>query len=581
MASRTSHIQIFGRLLRPNRRALAVLALVLTVASLVPLLGPQLLRAFIDNAVADAPLTRLVLIAAAYVVLGIVAQGAMIGTTYTATRMAWTATNELRENAAAHALSLDLAFHGATSPGTLIERIDGDATAITKLFTDVVLKVASGALTVLGAVVLVTIEDWRVGLGFAVFVAGSVLIVARLRQAAVPATMEERAAFAEVIGLVEEQLDGRDDLRSLGAAEFALDRHEQASGHHTRSLHRAWQASASVWTTTTGSFALGSLGMLTAGWLLYRGGTITIGTVFLLFQYVQILRRPMEIIADQLQQVQRAGAGAARIAALLDERAALRQEGTATLPAGACDVHFDGVGFAYADDGRQVLHDIDLDIPAGTVVGLVGATGSGKTTLARLALRLVDVTEGSLRLDGFDIRDIAPESLRHRVGIVTQDVQLFDASVRDNLTLFGTVEAGDAALMQVLRDVGLDDWAAGLADGLDSVLGPGVGLSAGQAQLVGLARVFLRDPSLIVLDEASSRVDPSTAELVERALDRLLRDRTVIVIAHRLRAVDRAHKVVVLDHGRIVEQGTPHDLLADPDSRFHHLAALESTGVSA
>ena len=160
-------------------------------------------------------------------------------------------------------------------------------------------------------------------------------------------------------------------------------------------------------------------------------------------------------------------------------------------------------------------------------------------------------------------------------------MQLFDASVRDNLTLFGTVEADDAALMQVLRDVGLHQWAGGLADGLDSVLGPAVGLSAGQAQLVGLARVFLRDPSLIVLDEASSRVDPSTAELVERALDRLLRDRTVIVIAHRLRAVDRAHKVVVLDHGRIVEQGIPHDLLADPDSRFGHLAALESTGVSA
>jgi ABC-type multidrug transport system fused ATPase/permease subunit len=581
MASRTSHIQIFARLLRPNRRALAVLAVVLTVASMVPLAGPQLLRAFIDNAVADAPVTRLVLIAAAYVALGLIAQGATVGTTYTATRMAWTATNELRENAAAHALSLDLAFHGGTSPGTLIERIDGDATAITKLFTDVVLKVASGALTVAGAIVLVTLEDWRAGMAFGLFVATAVMVVARLRQAAVPATMEERAAFADVVGLVEEQLDGRDDLRALGAADFALDRHEQASGHHTRLLHRAWQASASVWTTTTGSFALGSLGMLTGGWLLYRSGAITIGTVFLLFQYVQILRRPMEVIADQLQQVQRAGAGAARIAALLDERPSLQQAGTATLPPGACDVHFDGVGFAYADDGRQVLHGIDLQVPAGTVVGLVGATGSGKTTLARLALRLVDATEGAVRLDGVDIRDIAPASLRHRVGIVTQDVQLFDASVRDNLTLFGAVQADDASLTAILRDVGLESWAAALTDGLDAILGPGVGLSAGEAQLLGLARVFLRDPGLIVLDEASSRVDPSTAELVEQALDRLLHGRTVIVIAHRLRAVDRADHVVVLDHGRIVEQGPPAALLADPDSRFHHLAALESTGASA
>lgn len=581
MASRTSHARLFAHLLRPNRRALALLAVVLTLASLVPLAGPQLLRAFIDNAVADAPLATLVLIAAGYVALGLVAQIASIGTTYTATRMAWTATNELREDAAAHALSLDLAFHGTTSPGTLIERIDGDATAITKLFTNVVLKVAGGALTVVGAIVLVTIEDWRVGVAFGVFVAISVVVIARLRSAAVPAVMEERAAFADVVGLIEEQLDGRDDLRALGAADFALDRHEQASGHHTRSLHRAWGASASVWTTTNGSFVLGSLGMLTGGWLLYRAGTITIGTVFLLFQYVQILRRPMEVIAEQLQEVQRAGAGAARIAALLEERAVVRHDGTATLPNGACDVRFDGVGFAYADDGRQVLSDIDLHIPAGSVVGLVGATGSGKTTMARLALRLVDATQGVVLLDGVDIRDISAESLRHRVGIVTQDVQLFDASVRDNLTMFSTVEADDRDLTRILDDVGLRAWVAGLPDGLDSVLGPSIGLSAGQAQLVGLARVFLRHPGLIVLDEASSRVDPATAEVVEQALDRLLRGRTVIVIAHRLRAVDRAGRVVVLDHGRIVEQGSPETLLSIPTSRFHHLAALEKSGANA
>ena len=579
MAPRTSHIQIFVRLLRPNRRALALLSAVLTVASLVPLIGPQLLRAFIDNAVADAPLATLVTIAAAYVALGLIAQAAMVGTTYTAARMAWTATNELRENAAAHALSLDLAFHGDTSPGTLIERIDGDATAITKLFTDIVLKVAGGALTVAGAVVLVAVEDWRVGLAFAVFVACAVTVVARLRSAAVPATVRERVAYADVIGLVEEQLDGRDDLRSLGAGEFALERHEQASGRHTRELQRAWRAGASVWTTTTGSFAVGSLGMLTAGWLLYRSGAITIGTVFLLFQYVQILRRPMEVIADQLQEVQKAGAGAARIADLLDERPALRAAGDATLPAGACAVHFDGVGFAYADDGRQVLHDVELHIPAGTVVGLVGATGSGKTTMARLALRLVDVTGGAVHLDGIDIRDVSPVSLRDRVGIVTQDVQLFDASVRDNLTMFGTITATDGELTRVLHDVGLAGWIANLPGGLESILGPSAGLSAGQAQLVGLARVFLRDPGLVVLDEASSRVDPATAELVERALDRLLHGRTVIVIAHRLRAVDRADQVVVLDHGRIVEQGAPDVLRADETSRFHHLSILESAGA--
>lgn len=581
MAPRSSS-RLFADLLRPNRRALAALAMVLTTASALPLAGPQLLRAFIDRAVANAPLSSLVVIAAAYVALGVFAQVATVGTTYAATRMAWSATNRLRERAARHALHLDLAFHGGTSPGTLIERVDGDATAITKLFTDVVLKVTGGALTLIGAVALVTIEDWRVGLAMGLFVAGAILLVVRLRQSGVPATTAERAAFADVIGVVEEQLDGLDDIRSLGAGAFALGRHEARSSRHAQALVRAWRKMASIWTAVTGAFAIGTVAMLTAGWLLYERGTITIGTVFLLFQYVQILRQPIETIAEQLEEVQKAGAGAARIRMLLDERPQLVAAGRRTLGSGPLAVTFDHVDFGYADDGRQVLHDVSLAVPAGSVTGLVGATGSGKTTLARLALRLVDPTGGAVRVGGVDVHDIDIADLRRRVAIVTQDVQLFDASLRDNLTLFDDPAAfDDADLVSLLHSLGLQHWFRGLAAGLDTQLSGDTGLSAGQAQLIGLGRAFLRDPGLVVLDEASSRVDPATAELVEASLDRLLAGRTVLVIAHRLRAVDRADQVVVLDHGRVVEVGRADELRADGGSRFHQLLQLEREGVKA
>ena len=579
MASRSTHYALFAELLRPHRRALSVMALVLTVASLLPLAGPQLLRVFIDSAVADAPVASLILLAAAYVALGLLAQIATVATAYAATRMAWSATNQLRERAARHVLHLDLGFHGATSPGTLIERVDGDATAITKLFTDVVLKVAGGAMTMLGAVILVAIEDWRVGLAMAAFVGGAAALIVHLRDRAVPATTAERAAFADVIGVVEEQLDGLDDLRALGAGPFALDRHELSSNTHARALVRAWRSSASVWTSTTGAFALGAAAMLTAGWVLYSRGTITIGTVFLLFQYVQILRLPTESIAEQLQEVQRAGAGATRIRMLLEERPGVVAHGSSRLPDGALSVSFDGVGFAYADDGRPVLHDIDLPVEAGTVVGLVGATGSGKTTLARLALRLVDPTSGVVRLGGVDIRDVDPDELRRRVAIVTQDVQLFDASLRDNITLFDPAP-DDALLVRLLADLGLEAWYRSLPDGLDTPLAAGAGVSAGEAQLIGLGRAFLRNPGLVVLDEASSRVDPATAEIVEDALDRLLAGRTVLVIAHRLRAVDRADVVVVLDHGRIKESGPAHVLRSDVGSSFSELLERESREVT-
>ncbi|HVM20466.1 MAG TPA: ABC transporter ATP-binding protein [Egibacteraceae bacterium] len=581
MASRNTHWQLFAEMLRPRRRALVGLGLIVTAASLLPLAGPQLLRAFIDRAVAGAALTTLLGIAGAYVALGVAAQVVTVGSAYVATRMAWTATNDLRERAAAHALSLDLAFHGATPPGTLVERIDGDATSITKMFTDVVIKVVMGLLTLVGAVVLVALEDWRVGAAMGVFVAAAIAVVVALRNRAIPATTEERAAYAGVVGLVAEQIDGAEDLRALGAGEFAVSRHEVASGAHARALRRAWRAAADIWTATTGAFALGSILMLVAGWALYRRDAITVGTVFLLFQYVQVLRRPIETIAEQLEEVQRAGAGATRIRRLLDKVPAIAFAPRARLPRGPLPVRFDNVRFAYPDDGRIVVDGVNLDISAGSVVGLVGHTGSGKTTLARLALRLVDPTGGAVVVGGVDLRDVGAADLRRHVAIVTQDVQLFDASVRDNVTLFGASPVDDATLSDVLDQLGLGGWLAGLPDGLDTELGGGVGLSAGQAQLLGVARAFLRDPGLVVLDEASSRTDPVTAELVEAALDRLLTGRTAIVIAHRLRSVDRADRVVVLDHGRVVEDGSPAALRNDPTSRYRRLLALEMQGVSS
>jgi ATP-binding cassette subfamily B protein len=274
------------------------------------------------------------------------------------------------------------------------------------------------------------------------------------------------------------------------------------------------------------------------------------------------------------------GASVERLAELRAVESRLHDGSGAAIPGGPLSLRFDGVDFAYLAE-EPVLHDVSFSLHPGTVLGLLGRTGSGKTTLGRLVFRLYDPREGTVRLGEVDVRQPTLRHLRQRVALVTQEVQLFKGTVRDNLTFFdGAVP--DAQIEAAIEALGLGEWYGSLPEGLDTQLGTGSrGLSAGEAQLLALTRVFLRDPGLVVLDEASSRLDPATERLIEHAIDRLLRGRTAIVIAHRLATVGRADEIMILEQGRIREHGARTILASDPASRFYALlqAGLEEVLV--
>ncbi|HEU4798962.1 MAG TPA: ABC transporter ATP-binding protein, partial [bacterium] len=280
----------------------------------------------------------------------------------------------------------------------------------------------------------------------------------------------------------------------------------------------------------------------------------------------------LEQITRQMQDLQRASAGISRVGDLLALETATK-DGTGRLPPGPLSVEVDGVSFGYVPDDL-VLRDISFRVEPGRVLGLLGRTGSGKTTIGRLFARFYDPTSGVIRLGGADVRDVPLSDVRGRVGLVTQDVQLFHASVRDNLTFFDA-RISDERIMAVLRELGLLDWAQSLPEGLDTQIGPR-SLSGGEAQLLAFARVFFKDPGLVILDEASSRLDPATEQLVERSVGALLRGRTAIIIAHRLATVHRADEILILEDGAVLEQGARSALAADPLSRF---ASLLRTGL--
>ena len=305
-------------------------------------------------------------------------------------------------------------------------------------------------------------------------------------------------------------------------------------------------------------------------------GDLTAGTLAAVYAYTMILFAPLWRISEEAEALQEAGSCVLRVDALARTRSSL-PEGTAGLPAGALDVVCEGVWFGY-DPATPVLHDLFFRLAAGRTLGLLGRTGSGKTTLTRLLLRLYDPQAGAVLLGGWDLRTVHEVALRRCVGVVPQEVRLFAATVRDNVTLFDA-DVPDDRVMVVLDELGLGAWCRTLPMGLDTELPPeGGGLSAGEAQLLACARVLLYDPGLVILDEASSRLDPAAERRVALAFGRLLAGRTGIVVAHRLATARRADDLLILEDGRVLEHGPRARLEADPSSAFVRLlkAGLET-----
>jgi len=407
-------------------------------------------------------------------------------------------------------------------------------------------------------------------LGFTVFTIFSILVLNRVKDIAIPHQKARRQADAEIFGFVEEQLAGTEDIRSSGAVDFSireLFRLQAEKLVHDRKAHfKRWIIENSMGVALT----IGTLLAIGSGYWLFSLGLITVGTVYLFIHYINLLEEPLWAMTHEIESFQTIGACVERLTEFRKIQPTLKDGATINLPANPLGLTFEKVSFAY-NGNDAVLTGLSFQLKPGAVLGLLGRTGSGKTTLARLVFRLYDPTSGAIFLQDSNLCDLQLAALRQKIAIVTQDVQLFRASVRDNLTFFDR-SIPDERILKTLRELELDGWLNSLPDGLDSELDTGGrSLSAGEGQLLAFARVFLRDPGLVILDEASSRLDPATEQRLERAIDKLLQNRTAIIIAHRLGTVHRADDIMILEDGQVQEYGNRQQLAADPQSRFYQL----------
>ena len=460
--------------------------------------------------------------AGSFIAIAVLQQLVQVFATYFSERVGWTATNNIREDLAAHALSLDMSYHNDRTPGEMIERVDGDPNELGTFFSLFIFEMLGSLLLLIGILVLLLREDWRAGLVLTAFVAVGMLVLTSLRNIAVPYWKANRAASADSFGFLEERLSGTEDIRSNDAKPYVMRRfHELMQSWYGKAL-KAGIMSSIMFSTTMFMFGAGSAVSLSLGAYLYFDDLITLGTVYLIFHYTQMLVMPINRFTQQLDSFQRASAAISRITELDAVRKTVLDppaEDQVDLPVGEpLSVQFDGVNFAYGEE--PVLSNVGLKLAPGRVLGLLGRTGSGKTTMTRLLFRLYDPTAGVVRVGGEDITRMPVTQLRRHISMVTQDVRLFHGTVRDNLTFFDE-SIPDERLVEVIDELHMRPWLDSLPDGLDTrLLSEGAGLSAGEAQLLAFARVFLKGSGVLILDEASSRLDRSTEQMIERAVDR-------------------------------------------------------------
>lgn len=552
-------------LLRPYRGRVALMLLTLLAATAATLAPAPLAKLAIDRGIAKGNLAALDWIVLAFVLSALIGWAATYAQTYLVGWVGQRALQDLRLQLFRHLQSLSIAFYSRNRAGVIISRLTNDVQALDQLVSDGITTLFQSSLTLVGTVVILLLFD--VKLALLTFVILPVLGVASLlfRLASADAYRLTRERIGAITGYLQETFSGIRVVRSFGQEPRHRRRFAELNAENRDANMTTVNLNAAYFPAVELLSGLTTVLILLVGGFELLHGRIGVGVVVGFIAALNNFFDPIQQLSQLYTTYQSGMAALDKIFELLDEEPDLRDAPDARdLGPVRGEVSFEGVSFRYGEgeDAAWALRDVDLIVPPGQTVALVGATGAGKSTFAKLVARFYDPSEGRVRVDGHDLREVRASSLRSQMGIVPQEAFLFSGTVRENIA-FGRPDASEEEIADAARAVGAEDFVAGLERGFDTEVGErGAQLSAGQRQLIAFARALIADPRILVLDEATSNVDIQTEARIEQGLRRLLAGRTAFVIAHRLSTIRHAGRILVLDGGRIVEQGTHDELIA-------------------